>query len=272
MNSEIETISKAIDGITGVGILDLKTKETVVFNGNHRFPMQSVFKFPLGIAVLDQVDKKKLRLDQKIHITSRDYFQKTYSPMRDKFPNADVDLTVAELLTYTVSLSDNIACDILFRLIGGPKVVNTYIHGLGVKDMQIVANEEQMHQSWDVQYTNWCKPEAMLQLLDVFYQGKKLSEASTDFLWNVMVETPTGAKRIKSMLPPNTIVAHKTGTSGANDKGITGAVNDVGIVKLPGGKDIAVVIYVSDSHAKTEEIEIVIAKIAKAAADHYSAK
>ena len=112
-------------------------------------------------------------MNQKCHLTKEDVQLKTYSPLRDKYPEGNVDVTIADLLTYTVSLSDNNACDILFKLAGGPKPVQKYVHGLGVKDIAIVANEEEMAQDWDVQYTNWCQPAAMLQLLDDFLQRKK---------------------------------------------------------------------------------------------------
>jgi beta-lactamase class A len=272
LKAQMVAISKEVDGIVGAGVMNLKSKETVVWNGDHRFPMQSVFKFPLAMAVLDQVDKKKLSLEQKIHLTKKDYFAKTHSPMRDKYPDAEVDVTLADLLAYTVSQSDNIACDILFRLIGGEKVVDTYIHSLGIKDIAIVANEEKMHSGWEVQYTNWCQPKAMLQLLDIFYQGKKLSKTSSDYLWKVTTEGPTGLKRIKGLIGADAVVAHKTGTSGSNSQGLMGGINDVGIVKLKKGQDFAIVVYVSDTHVKTEAAEQVIAKIAKVAADYYSDK
>jgi beta-lactamase class A len=272
LKAEIADISKEVDGIVGVGVMNLKSKETMIWNEDHKFPMQSVFKFPLAMTVLNLVDKKKLSLEQKIHLTKKDYFAKTYSPMRDKYPEAEVDVTLAELLTYTVSLSDNIACDILFRLVGGVKVVDNYIHSLGVTDIAIVANEEQMHSSWEVQYTNWCQPKAMLELLDIFYQGKKISKPGSDFLWKIMTDGPTGAKRIKGLIGSDALVAHKTGTSGSSSQGLMGGVNDVGIVKLKKGQDFAIVIYVSDTHAKTETSEEVIAKIAKVAANYFSNK
>ncbi|MEO6287158.1 MAG: class A beta-lactamase, subclass A2 [Dyadobacter sp.] len=272
LNAQIADISREVDGIVGAGVMNLKSKEFLIWNEDHKFPMQSVFKFPLAMAVLDLVDKRELRLEQKIHLTKKDYFANTYSPMRDKYPEAEVDVTLAELLTYTVSLSDNIACDILFRLVGGVKPVDNYIHSLGVTDIAIVANEEQMHSGWEVQYTNWCRPKAMLELLDIFYQGKKLSKPSSDFLWKIMTDGPTGPKRIKGLIGPDTVVAHKTGTSGSNSQGLMGGVNDVGIVKLKKGQDFAIVVYVSDTHSKTEVSEQVIAKIAKAAADYFSNK
>lgn len=264
-----EIVGKA-NGTIGVGIMHLATREITTVNEKHKFPMQSVFKFPLAMAVLDQVDKGKLSLDQKIHVTQRDLLPKTHSPLRDKYPGGNVDITLAEILNATVSLSDNNGCDILFRLLGGPKNVQAYIHNLGVKDIAIVATEEEMSMQWDVQFTNWCEPKAMLQLLDIFQKGKKLSKSSTDFLRKAIVDSPSGPNRIKGLLPKTAVVAHKTGTSGTNHEGVTAATNDAGIVTLPDGMHLAVVVYVSNSKLDDKGRDLVIAKIAKAAYDHYT--
>lgn len=272
LKSEIESISKQAQGIVGVGVMDLKTKETLLINQDHKFPMQSTFKFPLAIAVLDLVDKGKYKIDEKIHVKKAQLDQETHSPMRDKRPNQDFDITIGELLSYSVSESDNNACDILFELAGGTKKVNDYIHSLGVKDIAIVATEKEMKAGWEVQYTNFARPSAYLQLLQVAYERKKLSKASHDFLWKTLTEGPTGLKRIKGQLPKGTVVAHKTGTSGTNDKGIAAATNDAGIMKLPNGKDIAVVVFVSDAAADLNTRELVIARIAKAVWDYYGVK
>ncbi|TDE18457.1 class A beta-lactamase, subclass A2 [Dyadobacter psychrotolerans] len=269
---KIETISKEARGVVGVGIMDLKSRETMVLNPSHKFPMQSVFKFPLAMAALDQVDKGKFILSQKIHVTRQDVSPKTWSPLSKKYPEGEVDVTLAELLSYTVSMSDNNACDILFRLLGGPKNVEDYIRTLGVKDIAIAATEEEMSKDWNVQFTNWSRPAAMLQLLDVFFKGKKLSKESNDFLWKIMTETTTGPNRMRGLLPKEARVAHKTGTSGTNEKGITAASNDVGIMTLPDGKQIAVVVYVSNAAADEKTRDAVIAQITKAAWDYYSVK
>ncbi|MGN7888758.1 class A beta-lactamase, subclass A2 [Dyadobacter sp. 22481] len=272
LKSEIETISKDAKGIVGVGVMDLKTRETLLMNQEHKFPMQSTFKFPLAIAVLDLVDKGKYKINQKIHVKSAGLDPETHSPMRDKRPNQDFDITIGELLSYSVSESDNNACDILFELAGGTKKVNEYIHSLGVKDIAIVATEKEMKAGWDVQYTNYARPSAYLQLLQIAYERRKLSKASHDYLWKMMVEGPTGLKRIKGLLPKGTEVAHKTGTSGTNDKGISAATNDAGIIRLPNGKDIAVVVFVSDAAANMDTRELVIARIAKSVWDYYGSK
>lgn len=265
-------ISRQANGIVGVGVMDLKTRETLLINQDHKFPMQSTFKFPLAIAVLDLVDKGTLKIDQKIHVKKAQLDQETHSPMRDKHPNQDFDMAVGELLSYSVSESDNNACDILFELAGGTKKVNDYIHSLGVKDIAIVATEREMKAGWDVQYTNYARPSAYLQLLQIAYERRTLSKASHDFLWKTLTEGPTGLKRIKGQLPKGTEVAHKTGTSGTSDKGIAAATNDAGIIKLPNGKAIAVVVFVSDAAADIDTRELVIARIAKAVWDYYGGK
>lgn len=269
LKAEIESISKQAKGIVGIGVMDLKTKETLLVNQDHRFPMQSTFKFPLAIAVLDLVDRGKYKLDQKVRVTQAQLDPKTHSPMYDKHRNEDFDITIGELISYSVSESDNNACDILFELAGGTKKVNDYIHSLGVKDIAIVATEKEMKAGWDIQYTNYARPSAYLQLLQIAYERKKLSKASHDFLWKVLLEGPTGMKRIKGLLPKGTEVAHKTGTSMTNANGITAATNDVGIMKLPNGKDIAVVVFVSDAAADSDTRERVIAEIARAAFNYY---
>ena len=269
--AQIKQIIVRAQGKVGVSAAGLDDNFSLNINADKHYPMQSVFKFPLALAILDSVDRGKLSLDQKIHITKKDLLPKTWSPLREKFPDG-TDIALGDLLTYTVAKSDNNGCDILFRLIGGTKIVENYIHRLGVKDIAIAATEEEMARNWNVQYTNWNKPKAMTDLLRKFYDGKILSKSSTDFLMKIMIETSTGANRIKGLLPAGTIVAHKTGTSGTNEKGVTGAVNDVGIVTLPNGKHFAIVVYVSDSTADEQTRDRVIAETTRVIYDSYLSK
>jgi beta-lactamase class A len=269
---QIAQIIKTSPGIVGFAVMDLENKGQYVVHERHKFPMQSVFKFPVAMAVLDQVDKGNLSLDQKIHISKANLLPDTWSPLRDKHPDGEADLALSEIVALTVSQSDNNGCDILFRLLGGAAQVDKYVKGLGIGDISIVATEAEMSRHWDVQFTNWCTPPAMLRLLEVFYSAEKLSPTSHAFLMKVMVETTTGVNRLRGMLPKETIVAHKTGTSGTNDQGITAATNDVGIVTLPNGKHLAVVVYVSNSSQGTADRELVIAKLTKTAYDYFSVK
>ncbi|HAP36284.1 MAG TPA: hypothetical protein DCQ28_10200 [Bacteroidetes bacterium] len=126
-----------------------------------------------------------------------------------------------------------------------------------------------MHTDWNIQYRNYSSPYAMAKLLAKFYRDSILFQKSREYLWNVMVKTTTGAKRLKGKLPEGTIVGHKTGSSGTNENGLTAATNDVGIVILPNKMPIAIVVFVSDSNAKEIIREEIIADIAKAVWDAY---
>lgn len=264
LRTRIEYIVGHADGNVGVAILGLENDDTLTINGDGRFPMQSVYKFPLALAVLSQVDKGILSLDQRIHIKKDGLLPNTWSPLRKKYPHGNVSITIDELLTYTVSESDNNGCDVLFRLIGGPETVNRYIHNLGVTNIAIAATEEEMHKDWMVQYSNWSSPAAMGQLLYMFYHDKILSTKSREYLWQLMSRTNTGPGRLKGLLPEGTIVAHKTGSSGANENGLVAATNDVGIVSLPNGKHLVIAVFVSNATTTEKACELIIAEIAKA--------
>jgi beta-lactamase class A len=270
--SEISQIINSVKAAVGVGIKHLESGDTITFSGRKRFPMQSVFKFPLAIAVLKQVDKGNLSLEQKVPIETENFIPNTWSPIAEKYPNGGVDLTLRELLSYTVSQSDNNGCDILFRLLGGPAKVNEYFQGLGLKGMSIVNTEAEMHRRWDAQFNNFAEPLAMVKLLEMFHQEKLLSKSSQDILLDMMLKTITGRKRLKGMLPEDTDVAHRTGMSSTNDQGVRAALNDVGIVTLPNGSHFAIAVFISNTKEETSKLEELIAKISKATFDHYLSK
>ena len=269
LSSQIVEISKQAKGIVGVSILGLESRDTLNYNGNSRLVMQSVMKLPIAMTVLNLVDKGKYKLDQKMKVSKGDMFTGTLSPMRDKYPEG-AEIPLSEILTYMVSQSDNNACDFLLKKLNGPEAVSKYLQTMGIKGINIAASETDMRKAWEVQYVDWCKPTEIVRLLDNFYQGKALSKTSSDFLWKIMTETSTGPNRIKGLLPKDAIVAHKTGTSGTNDDGLTPATNDAGIITLPNGKHLAIAVFVCNSTANEATREKVIAQIAKAAWDAYN--
>ena len=265
----IEQISRAAQGRVGVAATVLETGESVTFNGEQRFPMQSVYKFPIGMAVLAQVDQGKLKLEQKVRVEKNDFVSELqHSPIRDNHPQG-VELSIAELLKSMVSESDGTACDVLLRLIGKPEVVTQYLRTLGVDGIVVANTEKEIGQDKSVQYRNWATPESAVMLLRALHEGQGLSESSQALLLRLMTETPTGLRRIKGLLPNGTIVAHKTGTS-RTVNGVTAATNDVGLVTLPNGQHLAVAIFVSDSTANDATREEVIARVARAMWDEWS--
>jgi beta-lactamase class A len=261
--SGLDSILHSVNGVLGVAAIDVSTGDTIVVNGERHYPMQSVFKFPLALAVLHRVDCGRDSLKELFHISRADLPRGTHSPLRDSHPDTDFTMRLDTLLWYMVALSDNNVCDYFFRYCGGTDSVQAYIRALGITDMSIVATEAGMAESWDVQYRNWSTPMAMARLLEKFVRHKVPGPAGHDFLLRTMAGSPTGPGRIRGFLPKSTIVAHKTGSSGPNEQGLAAATNDAGVIVLPGGRKIVLVVFLSDSTADEKTRDTVIATVAK---------
>ena len=232
--------------------------------------MQSVFKFHIAAAILDYVDKGKLSLDQKVLLTKDNLMQNTWSPLRDKYPDGGVEVPLSEILEMTVAQSDNSGCDILLGLLDGPKTVQQFFDSKGVKNFQIISGEAEMHKDWNVQYKNYSTANAATDALKKFYDGKLLSEKSTDYLMKVMLSTSTGKNKLIEQLPKNTPVARKTGASGKNNDGLTGAENEIAIVTLPNGRHYAITVFVSNSTESSDVNCKMISDISKVVWDYFN--
>jgi beta-lactamase class A len=262
--SEIAALAK---GHVGVSAMLLETGETVAsLNRQDHFPMQSVYKLPISMAVVKQVDAGKIKLDQKVAVAKGDFVGGgQHSPIRDRSPNG-AEITVNELIRFAIVESDGTASDVLMKLAGGPQAVQAYLNELSVSDLIVLNSEKEIGQDWQVQYRNFSTPDAAVALLRALHEKRGLSESSQALILKYLVESTPGAKRLKGLLPAGTTVAHKTGTSGA-EKGITAATNDIGIITLPNGRHLAIAVFVSDSPADEATREGVIAKISKSIVD-----
>ncbi len=249
----------------GVAVIDMETGVLTEVNGAENFPLQSVFKFHIAAKVLDEVDRGRLSLDQPIAVKAEEILENIWSPLRDEHGQKDLSMRLDSLVYYMVSLSDNNACDILLRRIGGPEAVNAHIRSLGISGTQIEVNEEEMHRDWEAQFRNIATPVSVAELLKKFYLREFLSGDMHNFLWSQMAHSPTGQKRLSAGVPEGTQVAHKTGTSGRNPEGMSAATHDAGILILPDGRSYIAVVFVADSYESDEVNEKIIADIAQAA-------
>ncbi|HCA05757.1 class A beta-lactamase, subclass A2 [Chryseobacterium sp.] len=263
LRKELKQIISAKNATVGISIKSIEDKDTLSINGHLNAPMMSVFKFHIALATLNLVDKGKISLAQKVFIKKEDLQQDTWSPIKDEYPNGNMYLTIDQLLRYTVSHSDNNGCDILLKLIGGPETVQKFINRQGIKDFVIKVNEEEMR-IWKNLYINTTTPLATTDLLEKFYKGKVLKKATTQYLYQIMVETSRGLTWMKAGLPEGTELAHRTGISSTNENNLRAAMNDVGIVKLPNGKHFIISIYLKNITEKREDTEKIIADLTKA--------
>ena len=191
-----------------------------------------------------------------------------HSPMRDKYPRGGIDVSIRDLIRAAIVESDGTASDVLLRVAGGGPRVTAYLRGLGIRDMTVATSEADMTRDYMVQYRNYSTPQAAVELLKALWTARTLTPASRQLLLDDLVASTPGPKRLKGLLPPGTVVAHKTGTDGTRD-GVTRATNDVGLITLPGGRQLAIAVFIKDSTADEAAREAAIAKIARAAWDRW---
>jgi hypothetical protein len=170
-----------------------------------------------------------------------------------------------DLMQMTVTFSDNTAADMLLRLAGSPKVVNHYMASLGVTGFHLRDDERALHRKHDLQYRNWFEPRGAVQLLRRISDHSPLTAEHTALLLEWM-SLPSG--RLEANLPSGTRVFHKSGSSDV-DEGIAGATNDIGLIALPDGRQLAIAVFVTDSRADSATRLQVIARMVTCLGDSF---
>jgi beta-lactamase class A len=198
----------------GIAALDLNTGETVSIKGNTPFPMASTVKVAIAALYLAQVDNGRRSLDDTINGQS-----------------------VRSLMHRMLVFSDNRAADILFKDVGGPSALESWLEANDVKGIhvdrtiaQLLASKRDLFDRRDSS-----TPVAMVDLLKRIYKAQLIKPESRDYLLDVMAQCETGKNRIKALLP-GVPIEHKTGT-------LNGLADDVGFITLPDGRRVAVAIF-----------------------------
>ncbi len=269
LQKQIEKIIKNKKADVGISIIGIKQNDLTQINGDKFYPMLSTVKFQIALSILNKVQKGELSMTQKLFVKKEELIEDTYSPFRKEYPNGNISITLEEAIKWMVSHSDNNLTDILLRLIGGPQTVQNFINS---KNFIIKNDEEDMHKDWDSQFINQVTPNEAVHLLKKLNNGKFLNKEYTEWLYKAMLNNQSGSNRLKGNLPKNTKIAHRTGTSFTNDEGMTGAINDIGIIELPNDKKIFIAVFVHNTYETFEDSEKIIAEISKVAFDYYNKK
>ncbi len=120
LERQFAEIAKEAKGKVGVAAVVLETGENASLSGGEKFAMQSVYKLPISMAVMRQVDAGKFKPEQEIEITPADFVPAGQrSLIRDNFPGG-TKLPLWHVIEYAIGESDGTANDVLLRLIGGP--------------------------------------------------------------------------------------------------------------------------------------------------------
>jgi beta-lactamase class A len=234
----VVTAAPAVDATIGYSAMNLESGARMSQLGSERFPMGSVYKFPIALEVLRLVDDGTLTLEQTVKVQPAD-FAPGWSPLRDAAGGKPVTYSIASLLELMLRDSDNTASDVLQGVVGGPIAITRRMRELGIREVRVDRTEKAIVSDLNgvdgianywVDPRDSATPDALVELLGKFFRNEVgLSRSSHRLALKLMTETTTGPNRIRSSLPSGATLAHKTGT-------MPGVVNDIGIITSPDGK------------------------------------
>jgi beta-lactamase class A len=284
--------------------MDLRGNWMASHRGDEVFPQQSVAKIWLAAAVLDQVDRGELSLEETVLIRPED-LSVFHQPVRALVIDDGRHVTtIAELISLTIAKSDNATTDILMRRLGGPEAVRQILERMGLKGLTAGEEQRELHPriaglSWRPEYANLgvfnqarnmvpesrrnaliedyltapsdgATPNATVRGLAALKDGRLISPASTQHLLGVMASSNTGPRRLRGGLSEGWLIAHKTGTGPTRD-GYAVGYNDVGLLTAPDGRTYAVAVYIRRTGAGLGERQRVIAEVSRAVVEHWVA-
>lgn len=222
------------------------------------FAYASTFKLFLAACVLGRVQDGRDRLDRRILVRERDMV--THAPATG--PAVGSTMTIAELCRAAVELSDNPAANILLRELGGLESFQSWYRGIGDAVTRVDRYETALNSALPGDPRDTTSPGQAVANLERVLLGGLLAPRLLQLLETWLLETPTGAGRIKAGVPAGWRVAHKTGTGARN------SYNDIGMIRPPSGPPVAIAVYYTGASAATpEQLDAVVAAATRAVVD-----
>lgn len=301
LQSDIQSVIDGAGMEAGISVWHIESGERFDINGNEPLPMASVFKIPILATAGLQLKQGKFKLDDRITLKNED--KSTGSGILPFF-DAGLSPTVRDLLTLMIIISDNTATDMNVELLGGPQVVEAYMHELGLNSIYFKMNCKDLLKTlfppevrdlpmeeisaWSNEHgvlydgtafsrgpdNNVSSANDMTALVYKLYMGEIVDGELKDELLGIMLKQQLNA-RLPRFLPAGTKFAHKTGTIGGtrNDSGViyVGENNHVIITAFTVWDAQSVWKNPEAEHQRIFEVESAIGRIGRMVYDHYAA-
>jgi beta-lactamase class A len=295
LESRLQELADAFPGVIGVAVRDIKTGEEISINGDRLFPMASVYKIPIMVEVFRQIEARKFSLDDRIEVGDE---QRTLGSGVLTLLSNGLKLTIKDLITLMIILSDNEATDILLKKVGAENVSAT-MRSMGLNNIRVDRTTFELIRDYlsfmdenargktykeivSVSRTRQTTPEKqagadrefakvmkdvssprdMALLLEKIYKGEAASKESCQMMMTILSQQMF-RQRLPRYLPESSRMAHKTGTIGST-------TNDAGIMFVR-GNPIAIAVFTVDKRIARGEVEERMGRLTRVVYDFFDA-
>lgn len=133
LQANIEQIASGVDTHWGIYIRCLDTQEEIAINADESMDTMSVIKVPLMVEAFRQIGEGKFSLQDRYTLKNAD--KRPGTGVIRSFDEG-ASLTVKDLLTLMIIVSDNTATDAMFNKVGGPPAVNALMQSYGLNSIR----------------------------------------------------------------------------------------------------------------------------------------
>ncbi|NMG08351.1 serine hydrolase [Brasilonema sp. UFV-L1] len=222
LSSQLKTLIARYSFLSpGMFFLDLDTGNYLDFNGEKVFPAASTIKFPILVALFQEVDAGRVKLNETL-VLRRDLKAEAAGSGVLQYKPVGTKLSVLETATKMITISDNTATNMIIDRLGGMAKLNQRFRSWGLQNTVI------RNLLGDFKGTNTTSPKDLVRLSALVTNKKLLS--STSYSQTLAIMRRVENKRLlPAGLGKGAVIAHKTGTLGV-------LLGDAGIIELPSGK------------------------------------
>jgi beta-lactamase class A len=270
LDASIQRTTRSVNATWGLYVKSLETGEEIAVDADRQMETMSTIKIPLMVEVLEQVKAGRLKLTDSYTFAEADSQPGTGTIQR---LDPGAVMTVKDLITMMIIVSDNTATEVLFRMAGGPGAVNARMDALGLGKTRASTVPSQWFPALRAAATTEAfyrdgrhpfglsTPREMGRLLEMMERGTLVDKSSSELMLRIM-RGQLYRTRIPRYVTGFTI-PHKTGDF------LPYVGDDVGVLEAP-GKTIVISIFTGNHFGSGEMLENAIGLVARDVADYFA--
>ena len=272
LEANIQRVTQSINANWGIYIKCLETGEEIALNADQQMETMSVIKIPLMAEAFRQIGEGKFALSDRVTLTDA---AKRAGTGIIRSLDAGVQLTVKDLLTLMIIVSDNTATDLIYERVGGPPAVNRLMDSWGLhsirantnadawfKALRAAGSAEKFYVAGEHPF-GLSSPRDLGKLLEKMEKGEAVSKAASDQMLQIL-----RGQVYSSRLPRYVTgfrIPHKTGDF------LPYVGNDVGILESP-NRRVVMSVFTGKHFGAGVNLEDAIGRVAELTANYFAAR